>query len=106
MTSVHFDKITELGFEVEISWNKSLTISYYYGDNMIMILYSDYNIKSFENFLELCIDFFYEWYNKNYKTLDKLELTSDIEYIEQIENSVLGNITKRLNRELNLDKLL
>jgi hypothetical protein len=106
MTSVHFDKITELGFYVEICWNKSLTISYHYGDNEILILYSDYNIKSFENFLELCIDFFYEWYNKNYKILDKLELTSDIEYLDQIENSVLGNITKRLNRELNLDKLL
>lgn len=106
MTNVHFDKIVELGFDVEINWNKSLTIYYYYGDNELMILFSEYNIKSFDNFLELCIDFFYEWYNKNCKTLDKLELTSDIDYFDQIENSVLGNITKRLNRELNLDKLL
>ena len=110
MINTHFDKIVELGFDIEISWNKSLTISYYYNDsaifNNVMILYSDYNIKSFDNFMELCVDFFYEWYNKNFGILDKLESTNKIEYLDQLENSILGNITKRVNRELNLDKLL
>ncbi len=108
MTNKHFDTILELGFDIDISWNKSLTIYYIIDDFDIVILHSDYNIKSFDNFIDLCIDFFYEWYNKNKKLISKLEFdnSNTIEIVERIEESALGNITKRVNRELNLDKLL
>jgi len=44
-------------------------------------------------------DIFYEWYNENKDKIDNLSQND-------FDDIVLGNITKRVRRNLNLDKLL
>ena len=57
------------------------------------------NIKFLE-VVDYCCDIFYEWYNENFKKLD------DLRSPEEFDDISLGNITKRVRRDLKLDKLL
>jgi hypothetical protein len=49
--------------------------------------------------VELSCDIFYEWYNDNKNKIDNLSQND-------FDDIILGNITKRVRRNLNLDKLL
>ena len=98
-----FDRIHSLGFWITIDWNLCFTIDYIVDDEQINILVCSYeewspNIK-FDDVIELSCDIFYEWYNENKDKIDNLS-SNDFDDI------VLGNITKRVRRNLNLDKLL
>jgi len=107
MINEHLDRITKLGFEVEISWNSNFVIQYYNSDIDLLILRAEFDPHhSFDEFMEMCIDMFYEWYNAHYKTLQLFELDDSDDLYDKLELSSLGSITTRVNRELNLDKLL
>ena len=103
MKTEDFDRIHSLGFWIVIDWNLCFSIDYILDDEQINILVCSYeewspNIK-FDDVIELSCDIFYEWYNENKDKIDGLS-QSDLDDI------VLGNITKRVRRNLNLDKLL
>ena len=103
MKTEDFDRIHSLGFWITIDWNLCFSIDYMVDDDQINILVCSYeewspNIK-FDDVIELSCDIFYEWYNENKDKIDSLS-QSDLDDI------VLGNITKRVRRNLNLDKLL
>lgn len=108
MIKTHLDKIVELGFYVDISWNTSFSIDFI--DLDILVLRAVYETQhEFEDFMEVCIDMFYCWYNENYKIIQKIELSQGNEkdeLIEKIEKNLLGHITTRVNRELSLNKLI
>jgi hypothetical protein len=98
-----FDRIHSLGFWIVIDWNLCFTIDYIVDDEQINILVCSYeewspNIK-FNDVVEMSCDIFYEWYNENKDKIDNLSQND-------FDDIVLGNITKRIRRNLNLDKLL
>jgi len=106
MIKTHLDKIVDLGFVVDISWNSDFAIY-----NMdILVLRAIYESQDdFEDFMEICIDMFYTWYNENYKLIERYEHCQDDEKNEiqdKLEKGVLGHITKSVNRELLLNKLI
>jgi hypothetical protein len=103
MRTEDFDRIHSLGFWITIDWNLCFTIDYMVEDEQINILVCSYeewspNIK-FNEVVEMSCDIFYEWYNEN---KDKIYNLSQNDF----DDIVLGNITKRVRRNLNLDKLL
>jgi hypothetical protein len=68
--------------------------------NILVCSYEEWspNIK-FDDVIELSCDIFYEWYNDNKNKIDNLSQND-------FDDIILGNITKRVRRNLNLDKLL
>jgi hypothetical protein len=103
MRTEDFDRIHSLGFWITIDWNLCFTIDYIVNDEQINILVCSYeewspNIK-FNDAVEMSCDIFYEWYNENKDKIDNLSQND-------FDDIVLGNITKRVRRNLNLDKLL
>ena len=109
MIKTHLDKIVDLGFVVDISWNSDFAIEFYDIDLLVLRALYESN-DDFEDFMEICIDIFYTWYNSNYKLIEKYDICKDT--IEQdgiqdkLEKCVLGNITKSVSRELLLNKLI
>jgi hypothetical protein len=108
MIKTHLDKIVDLGFVVDISWNSDFAIEFY--DMDILVLRAAYESQDdFEDFMEICIDMFYAWYNENYKLIERYEHCQDDEKNEiqdKLEKGVLGHITKTVTRELTLNKLI
>lgn len=110
MIKTHLDKIVNLGFVVDISWNTDFSIEFYDMDLLVLRALYESNNDDFEDFMEICIDMFYTWYNENYKLISLYENCKDS--IEQdnlrdkIEKSVLGHVTKSVNRELTINKLI
>ena len=103
MKTEDFDRIHALGFWITIDWNLCFSIDYMLDSEQINILVCSYeewspNIK-FDDVIELSCDIFYEWYNDNKNKIDNLSQND-------FDDIVLGNITKRVRRNLNLDKLL
>jgi len=102
MLTEDFDRIYSLGFIIEIDWNMCFTIEYDRETGPIVILICSYekstNIK-FEEIMESSVDIFYEWYNKHKDHID--DLTD-----QDLYDITLGNITKRVKRDLNLGKIL
>jgi len=104
MKTEDFDRIHSLGFWIVIDWNLCFSIDYLPPDeesiNILVCSYEEWspNIK-FDDVIELSCDIFYEWYNENKDKIDNLSQND-------FDDIVLGNITKRVRRNLNLDKLL
>ena len=106
MKTEDFDRIQSLGFWITIDWNICFSIDYVLDEhvseqiNILTCSYEEWspNIK-FEDVMELSCDIFYEWYNSNIEKIENLSLND-------FDDIVLGNITKRVRRNLNLDKLL
>lgn len=105
MKTEDFDRIHSLGFWITIDWNICFSIDYLQPNeesiNILVCSYEDEwspNIK-FDDVIELSCDIFYEWYNDNKNKIDNLSQND-------FDDIVLGNITKRVRRNLNLDKLL
>lgn len=105
MKTEDFDRIHSLGFWIVIDWNICFSIDYLPPNeesiNILVCSYEDEwspNIK-FDDVIELSCDIFYEWYNDNKDKIDNLSKND-------FDDIVLGNITKRVRRNLNLDKLL
>ena len=104
------DRIHKMGFIVTLDWNMCVTINYpfYHASsnfghdcNVLVCQYDDFikNI-SFEEIITMVCDVFYEWYNQNKKILDDMKDPIGFSDIS------LGNITKRVYRDLKLNKLL
>ena len=104
------DKIYNLGFIITIDWNMCFTVTwpsynsnqnFGYECNVLVCQFDDTvpNIQFLE-VVDYCCDIFYEWYNENFKKLD------DLRSPEEFDDISLGNITKRVRRDLKLDKLL
>jgi hypothetical protein len=112
----HLDKIERLGFDIEILWNKNIRITYSYGDyysnyrllnSTILSFLYDKNLKyEFEDLIVNTCDEFYTWYNKNLKLINDFESNSCDKTYDILVNSYLGDITKRVYRNFNIDELL
>ena len=114
----HLDRIEKLGFNPVLNWNKSFEINFdireYDGTTInqfpfdIKILFCNYHLSdsvSYEEVIETACDFFYSWYNKNLDNLKDFEVDSNSKNLDKLQDSIFGDITSRVYRDLNLDNL-
>jgi hypothetical protein len=113
----HLDRIDNLGFNVNLNWNKSIEIVYDIEDGSPLPNVFDIRVfscfykpelgPSFEDIIETSCDFFYSWYNKNIELLKDYEYDdSDIEKYDKLVDSCLGDITNKVYRDFNLNDIL
>lgn len=122
----HLDRIQKLGFTIEILWNQSISISLegmdmnwsnlpvskskYSSHNPfgVKILFCNFTERpdlSFEEVVEISCDYFYSWYNKNLNKLRAFENLDTDDNYQNICDSILGDITTQVYRDLSLDQL-
>lgn len=114
----HLDRIEKLGFNPRLNWNKSFEIDYDIDDNLnsnlnqfnyLKVLFCNYHLSSevtYEEIIESSCDFFYSWYNKNIELIKDFEIQSSSKSLDRLHDSSLGDITKQVYRDFNLDNLL
>jgi len=112
----HLDKIQELGFTIEIGWNRCFIISYEnddWGTNLhqpfgFKILHCSYFLRddlTFEELIECCCDYFYGWYNRNLSNLKEYEFNNSDDVYDKLVDSILGDITKQIYRDNMIDSI-
>ena len=79
--------------------------------NVILILECSYyrskiNPYTFEKMIEVCCDMFFNWYNKNLDVIKDFDDQYDKESMYRLEDVCLGDITKVVDRELNIEDIL
>lgn len=115
--SEKLDEIYKLGFWVNLNWNEEFNICYNANDitpgtgNVILILECSYyrskiNPYTFEKMIEVCCDMFFNWYNKNLDVIKDFDDQYDKESMYRLEDVCLGDITKVVDRELNIEDIL
>lgn len=107
----HLDRIEKLGFKVNLNWNVSFDILYDPNDDLgdIRILYcafDNFSEPSYSDIIETACDFFYMWYNKNLEKIKDYEFDPNDEHFDSLVETGLGDITKQVYRDLNIDTLL
>lgn len=111
------DEISKLGFWITINWKEEFSVFYNANDVVpatayaIRILECSYytsktNSYTFEKFIEVCCDMFFNWYNKNLKVLKEFDDRYNKDSMSELEDTCLGDITKVVGRELNLIDIL
>ena len=111
------DDISNLGFWISINWKEEFSIYYNANDVVpstdyaIRILECSYytsktNPYTFEKMIEVCCDMFFYWYNKNLKTIKEFDALYNKDCMSKLEDVCLGDITKVVARELNLEDIL
>jgi hypothetical protein len=111
------NRIFKLGFWVSIEWNENFSIYYNANDVIpstaysVTILTCSYyksqsNPYTYLEMIETCCDFFYTWYNKNLSIIKEFDNLYDQKSLSKLEDNCLGDITKRVARELNLTDIL
>ena len=111
----HLDRIANLGFNVDLTWNKNIEIVYDLEENSqpnafdVRILNCSYNPffeYSYEDIVESTCDFFYAWYNKNLELLKDYEIDPTDSNFDKLVDSCLGDVTQQVYRDYNIDSLL
>jgi len=106
----HLDRIEKLGFDINLNWNKSIDIIYNVDKPIdFRILFCGYDSflePTYDDIVETSCDFFYMWYNKNLETLKDYEIDSSDYNFDKLVDTCLGDITKKVYRDFNLDNLL
>lgn len=115
--SEKLDEIYKLGFCVNLNWNEEFNICYNANDiipgtgYVVLILECSYykskiNPYTFEKMIEVCCDMFFNWYNKNLDVIKDFDDQYDKESMYRLEDVCLGDITKVVDRELNIEDIL
>jgi hypothetical protein len=114
----HLDRIEKLGFVLNINWNRWFDIIYEVEDvpsnsvqfpNDIRVIscgYTPFCGPTFEDIIENTCDFFYEWYNKNIEKIKDYELNNSDSNFDKLMDSAVGDITKQVYRDFNIDNIL
>jgi hypothetical protein len=110
----HLDRIYSLGFEPILNWNNSFSIQYNVdnflsGELRVMISFfetSYSNPYTYEEMVEVCCDIFYGWYNKNLQIIKDFENITDDKSYSKLVDSFMGDVTKIVARDLNLNDIL
>ena len=111
----HLDRIQKLGFTIELIWNQVISISLEgmdmnshtqpFGVKILFCNFTERPDLSFEEVVEISCDYFYSWYNKNLNKLRAFENLDTDENYQSICDSILGDITTQVYRDLSLDQL-
>lgn len=115
--SDRLDEIYKLGFWITINWNEEFGIYYNANDvipataHALTILDCSYyksksNPYSFDQMIDVCCDMFFTWYNKNLNIIKDFDDNYNKDSMYKLEDVCLGDITKIVARELNLEDIL
>jgi hypothetical protein len=115
--SEDLDRIFKLGFWITLNWNEDFGIYYNANDIIPSTAYavnimncnyykSQSNPYTYEEMVEVCCDFFYTWYNKNLSIIKEFDNLYDQKSLSKLEDNCLGDVTKKVDRELNLTDIL
>lgn len=113
----HLDRISNLGFWITLNWNEDFSILYNANDIIPSTSYavgimncsyykSNSNPYTYEEMIEVCCDLFYSWYNKNLSVIKEFDNIYDQNSLLKLEDICLGDVTKSVARELNLNDIL
>lgn len=113
----NLDRIHKLGFWITLNWNEEFEIYYNANDVLPATAYavcvlrcsyyrSETNPYTFEEMIEVCCDIFYSWYNKNLKAIKNFDNLYDQDSLSKLEDVCMGDVTKSVARELNLNDIL
>ncbi len=117
MMNEHLDRISKLGFWITLNWNEDFSILYNANDiipstayvvNIMSCSYyrSQSNPYTYDEMIEVCCDLFYSWYNKNLSVIKEFDNSYDQNSLHKLEDICLGDVTKSVARELNLNDIL
>jgi hypothetical protein len=115
MNQQNLDRITNLGFNLTINWNKDIMIVYenvdlYFASSFsedIFVLIYTYPLDptyQFSSALDLVVDEFNSWYSLNHELVEEWVETKSDSIIDKI--TTLGDISNKINRQLRIDGLL
>jgi hypothetical protein len=117
------NRVSKLGYECEIVWNKHIQIyfdfskydgmEYYESVSVLTCIYDDeFSEHSFQKYIEESCQIFYTWYSKNNNRIqefiknerdDKFSLKISRELGDSLS---LGDVSTQINRTLNIDDIL
>jgi hypothetical protein len=117
VVSDKLDEIFKLGFWITINWKEEFGIYYNANDVVPATAYSirimdcsyytsKTNPYSFEKMIEVCCDMFFNWYNKNLSVINDFDKNYNKDSMSKLEDVCLGDVTKVVARELNLEDVL
>lgn len=117
MISEKLDRIHELGFWITINWKEEFGIYYNANDVIPATAYavrildcsfyaSKTNPYTFEKMVDICCDIFFNWYNNNLFTINEFDKNYNKDSMSTLEDVCMGDITKVVARELNLEDIL
>ena len=89
-----FEELHELGFEVQLAWNDWFGIyDMRVEEKVLTCNYEDIGIP-YMKMVEECLDIFDDWYAES------------IKLPEDVSCEFIGDITKRVRRNMGIDKIL
>ena len=121
------NRISKLGYDCEIIWNKHIQIyfdfskydgmEYYEPVSVLTCVYDDeFSEHPFQKYVEESCQLFYTWYSKNNNQVqdfienekdDKFSLLCSPKVSRELGNSLsLGDVSTQINRTLNIDDIL
>ncbi len=112
------NRISKLGYECEIIWNKNIHIYFDFSNydgmeyhepvSVLTCLYdSEFTDQTFQKYIVECCNEFYSWYTKNNKHIEQyIENNSDDKIRLKIDSLSLGDVSTKISRTLNIDDIL
>jgi hypothetical protein len=123
------NRVSKLGYECEIAWNKHIQIYFDFSKfsdkllfdetlSVLTCMYDDqFSNHNFEKYVEECSHIFYTWYSQNNELvqsyIDQSEYSSNYsksdKYYsnrEKLEKLCLGDVTKKVIRQIQIDDVI
>ena len=94
MFEERFEELHELGFEVQLAWNDWFAIwDMRFEEKVLTCNYEDIGVP-YTKMVEECLDIFDDWYESSSRLPDRVSW------------EFIGDITKRVRRNMGIDKIL
>lgn len=94
MFEERFEELHELGFEVQLAWNDWFAIwDMRFEEKVLTCNYEDIGVP-YTKMVEECLDIFDDWYESSSRRPD------------HVSWEFIGDITKRVRRNMGIDKIL
>ena len=109
MKTKDLDRIAELGFVIDIIWNRDMSISYpldLENDHLVILFYAHpYDSKiSFEKSIPSVIEEFNSWYLDNRSLLEEYLMNNDPMLREKLNG--FGDISSKIYRDLRIGGIM
>jgi hypothetical protein len=112
------NRVSKLGYECEIVWNKHIQIyfdfskydgmEYYESVSVLTCIYDEeFSEHPFQKYVEESCQIFYTWYLKNNNLIQEfIKNNQDNKIRIKIDSLSMGDVSIQINRTLNIDDIL
>lgn len=113
MKTKELDRISNLGFDININWNQDISIHFPFnpdsdftlGDGIFVLIYvHNSDLFSFVDIITLIVNEFDSWYNINKNFITEYLFTGNTDLRNKIIG--LGDITNKVTRDIKINGLL